>query len=338
MFASATLKLTTSYLLILMAISILFSFLIYELSTNEISSRLERLQIRLEGSKQVITLPGPLTLNDIRLNQTKEAQASIFFGLLYINLGVLACGGLGSFLLARRTLQPIERAHEAQSRFSSDASHELKTPLAVMKSEIQVTLKDKSASKDELRELLRSNLEEVDKLSDLATSLLELARLDYDYKFKRVNVDIGRLISQQVKSLGSEKKRVVVTAPGRPIFVDGNPVMLGDLLRILLDNALKYSPAGSEVTISVGSNGRTCKVFVTNQGEGINKRDLPHIFERFYRADQSRTAADEEKSYGLGLSLAKKIVDLHEGEISVSTTPRELTLFTVALPQVRKNR
>jgi signal transduction histidine kinase len=114
--------------------------------------------------------------------------------------------------------------------------------------------------------------------------------------------------------------------------------MLGDLLRILLDNALKYSPAGSEVTISVGSNGRTCKVFVTNQGEGINKRDLPHIFERFYRADQSRTAADEEKSYGLGLSLAKKIVDLHEGEISVSTTPRELTLFTVALPQVRKNR
>jgi two-component system sensor histidine kinase CiaH len=338
MFASATFKLTGWYLLILMATSILFSFLIYELSTNEISSQLESLQIRVLGTNKTLTLPGPVTLNDIRLNQTNEAKTSIFFGLLYMNLGVLALGGVGSYVLARRSLQPLERAHEAQSRFTSDASHELKTPLAVMKSEIQVALRDESITKAELKELLESNVEEVDKLTKLSSALLELSRLDNEYKLQHEPTDIARLIASQVKSLGVAEDRISVTVPKTAVYVDGNEAMLGDLISILIDNALKYSPDDSEVTISIGTNGRTCKIFVTNQGDGIPKEDLPHIFERFYRVDKARTSSNQTRSYGLGLSLAKKIVDLHDGDITVSTTPRELTLFTVALPQLRKNR
>ena len=147
MFTSATIKLTAWYLLILVLISLLFSVLIFELSTSEISSRLERLQVRLEGDKQTITLPGPLTLTDLRMNQTKEARTSIFIGLVYMNIAVISVGGVGSYLLARRTLRPIEAAHEAQSRFTSYASHELRTPLAIMKSEIQVALRDASSTR-----------------------------------------------------------------------------------------------------------------------------------------------------------------------------------------------
>ena len=149
MFTSATVKLTAWYLINLIVICLIFSFIIFGLSTSEISNRLERLQIRVEGSTQTLTLPGPVTLNEVRKNQTEEARASIFIGLVYMNIAVIALGGFGSYVLARRTLRPIEEAHEAQSRFTSDASHELRTPLAVMKSEIQVALRDSDMKKSD---------------------------------------------------------------------------------------------------------------------------------------------------------------------------------------------
>ena len=338
MFESATLKLTAWYLVILVSISLLFSFIIYELSTTEISSRLERLQIRIEGSSETLTLPGPLTLTDVRMNQTREAQASIFVGLVYMNLAVIGLGGVGSYLLARRTLQPIRASHEAQSRFTSDASHELRTPLAVMKSEIQVALRDPKASKQDYKELLQSNLEEVDKLTALSTTLLELARLDNPNLSRGQYVDVAKIVTKQVEARSDQKHRISVTLPKSPVFVEGNETMLSDLVQILIDNALKYSPPDSEVTLSFGTNGRTCKLFVTNQGEGIDPQDAEHIFDRFYRADSARTSEGGQRSYGIGLSLAKKIVELHEGKISVTSTPRELTLFTVSLPQIRKKR
>lgn len=337
MFASATLKLTAWYLIILVTICLIFSFIIFEISTSEISSRLERLQIRVEGSSQTLTLPGPVTLNDIRVNQTKEAKASIFVGLVYMNLAVITLGGFGSFLLARRTLKPIEEAHEAQSRFASDASHELRTPLAIMKSEIQVAMRDKSLESKDYKELLESNLEEVDKLTDLSQSLLQLSRLDYGELERSDRVDIVKTIKKSAKSLKLSSDRLKYSLPDATVTIDGNESMLGDLFRILLDNAVKYSPAGSPINLSMSSNGRTCKVSVANKGEGINSRDLSKIFDRFYRTETSRSSAGAA-GYGLGLSLAKEIVNLHDGSISATSTPGKTTTLTVTLPQVRKNR
>ncbi len=338
MFTSATLKLTGWYLLILVIISLLFSFIIFELSTSEISSRLERLQVRLETNNRTITLPGPLTLTDIRMNQTKQARTSIFIGLVYMNIAVISIGGVGSYLLARRTLRPIEEAHESQTRFTSYASHELRTPLAVMKSEIQVALRDASITSRDYKELLESNLEEVDKLTKLSESLLQLSRLDYESLDKSDRIEIISSIKSAVTSLNITPSRLTYTLPEqKKVYVDGSAAMIEDVFKILLDNAVKYSPAKSPIAIDVSTNGRTCKIKVSNHGDGIAKKDIEKIFESFYRGDMA-AAHQKTSGYGLGLSLAKKIVLLHDGTISISSTPGEITALTVSLPQVRKNR
>lgn len=337
MFASATLKLTAWYLIILVMICLIFSFIIFELSTSEISSRLERLQIRAEGSTKTLVLPGPVTLNDVRVNQTEEAKASIFVGLLYMNVAVVSLGGVGSYLLARRTLRPIEEAHEAQSRFTSDASHELRTPLAIMKSEIQVAMRERTLTKEEYRELLESNLEEVDKLTQLSQSLLQLSRLDYGELERGDRVDVAKTVKKAARSLKIPSERLEYSIPDGSVTIDGNESMLSDLMRILLDNALKYSPAATPISVSLSSNGRTCRLTVMNLGDGITSKDLPKIFDRFYRTERSRSTSNAS-GYGLGLSLAKEIVNLHDGTISVASTPGKTTSFTVTLPQVRKNR
>lgn len=337
MFTSATLKLTGWYLLILIVISLLFSFIIYELSTSEISSRLERLQVRLEGNSQTITLPGPLTLTDLRMNQTQEAKTSIFVGLVYMNVAVIGIGGVGAYLFARRTLRPIEEAHESQSRFTSYASHELRTPLAVMQSEIQVMLREPSVSSSEYKELLKSNLEEVEKLTKLSESLLQLSRLDYENLTSTDRIDVIKAAKASAKRLKIDPKRLVYNLPKQPsVFIDGSKSMIEDLLHILLDNALKYSPLDSIIDITISTNGRTCKIKITNWGAGISKKDIDKIFERFYRGESTKD--HQSSGYGLGLSLAKKIVNIHDGAISVSSTAGKSTTFTISLPQVKKNR
>ena len=125
--------------------------------------------------------------------------------------------------------------------------------------------------------------------------------------------------------------------PEQPVIIEGNRPMIEDLTRILLDNAIKYSPSSTQVEVDVTTNGRTCKLLISNKGNGIPPKDLPRIFDRFFRSDRSRSTQGN-KGYGLGLSLAKKIVDLHDGTISAQSTPGEITRFSVSLPQVRKNR
>lgn len=338
MFASATLKLTAWYLIILVTICLIFSFIIFELSTSEISRRLERLQIRAEGSTQTLTLPGPLTLSEIRANQTEEARASIFIGLLYMNLAVVGLGGVGSYLLARRTLLPIEQAHEAQSRFTSDASHELRTPLAIMKSEIQVAMRDSSMKSKDYRELLMSNLEEVDKLTLLSQSLLELSRLDY-VDIQRIDkVHVRTAILAAAKSLKLTEERLNIQQPARAVIIDGNQAMITELFKILLDNANKYSPKNTMIHVQIRTNGRNCQLVVSNEGKGIHPSEHEKIFERFYRSERSRSSSRGVSGYGLGLALAQKIVSAHEGSIAVSSSLGATTSFTVSLPQITKKR
>ena len=182
MFHSATLKLTGWYLLILMAISLIFSVVIYNIVSNELGDRLEQLQSRFERSNIAIPFDGlhNPTYTAFRIDQDARAKTNLLVSLIYVNLLILATGGAGSYLLARRTLQDIEAAHEAQSRFTSDASHELRTPLAAMRTEIEVALRDKDATKTELRETLESSLEEVNKLTNLSQMLLHLARAEHN--------------------------------------------------------------------------------------------------------------------------------------------------------------
>mgnify|MGYP000863860333 CR=1 FL=1 len=334
-FESATLKLTGWYLMILMIISLLFSTIIYQLSTQEVSSRLESLQLRLEDDPRWL-IPENSTLRSIRQGQADEAKVNIFFGLLYINLFVLGMGGVGSYLLARRTLRPIEEMHEAQSRFTSDASHELKTPLAVMKSELELALRDSSMKKQDYRQVVESTLEEVDKLTGLTHTLLQLSRMDLASIDLTERVDINQQLKHVQKLLDS-KSRIKLKLSKQAAIAEGNESMLRDLFVILVDNALRYSPESSPVEVTSTATGKSVTVRISNAGKGISADDLPKIFDRFYRADSSRTSQSASKGYGLGLSLAKNIADTHNADIQVVSEPSKQTTFTVVIPKISQN-
>ena len=331
MFHSAVVKLTSWYLLILMSISLLFSVAVYNVATNELSDRLNEFEDRFEQTDTIYDRPGQRLFSAFRNNQRETANRNIFWTLAYVNLLILLGGGALSYMLARRTLQEIEHAHDAQSRFTSDASHELRTPLAVMKSELEVALRDPKLTKQEMRELLQSNLEEVDRLTILSKTLLQLSKLDYaNIDFEQVN--LGNVAADVIQRYDKNLSRIVLQQPKTPLFIKANPASIEELLTILIDNALKYSPPKSKITALVSARGRHVVFSITNGGAGIPQEKLPRIFDRFYRADESRTVGGA----GLGLALAKEIVGLHKGEMSVSSN-NEQTTFTVSLHAFRKN-
>lgn len=348
MFKSATIRLTVWYLAILMVISLTFSAVIYQITSVEIQRRLERFQTSLQyrekqpdsytTDEDVENIPPPTKITTIRNNEQEQAQNSILLQLVYVNLWILVIGGFLSYFLARHHLKPIEEAHAAQSRFTSDASHEFRTPLAVMKTEIEVALRDNTTDTTELRDVLSSNLEEVNKLTKLSTMLLNLSRLDNNpLEFSVIN--FNKIADDAVLSFHLSTKRLSIkkTKTQNPIY--GNEAAIFDLIKILIDNAVKYSEPNSKIQLKLSRYKDQAKLEITNTGIGITSEKITHIFERFYRADESRTnKVHTTKSYGLGLALAKKIVDLHHGKINVVSTPGKTTTFTVLIPTIAKSK
>lgn len=331
MFHSATLKLTGWYLLILMSISLIFSFTIYNVATGEVKHRLDEYQSRLSQPGMNSGLgQNPRLFSAFRQDQRETAEHNLFVTLLYVNLLILLGGGVLSYLLARRTLNQLEDSHEAQSRFVSDVSHELRTPLAAMKTELEVALRDKKLTKADMQELLESNLEEVDKLTMLSKTLLQLSKLDHA-ELKKELVDLSAIANEVAQRYDKNMKRIRIKTPAKPLKVIVNKTSLEELVTILVDNALKYSPEKSIITIRVAHEGKRGLFEITNEGKGIASTDLPHIFDRFYRADQSRSTTGT----GLGLSLAKKIVEMLNGELTVSSAIDQDTTFRVLIPTTK---
>lgn len=335
MFESATLKLTGWYLLIIMVVSLLFSVLVYQSASSEVRTRLEQFGQSLPGDYFNPSYNSQDALFSISELQGNAAAHNILTSLIYINLVVFACGGVVSYLMAKRTLQPLREAHEAQTRFVSDASHELRTPLAVMKTELEVALRDPSLAESDMKLLLTSNLEEVDKLTKLSQTLLALSKQEYE-KLAHKHVMFNALVHDVIDRYDSSG-RITLNEKDKDITIDAHQPSIEELLTILVDNALKYSPSDSKVRISVSKRAGKAVFKIVNSGKGINAHDLPHIFDRFYRADNARTHG-ESSSFGLGLSLAKQIVELHDGELTVSSAPERETTFTAFLPSIKNTQ
>lgn len=330
MFESATLKLTAWYIAILMSISVLFSVAIYNVASNEVSARLAGLQQTIEEDGMTYTFPPRNDFLNLRDQQARTAAIHLSISLVYANLVILIAGGAGAYFLAKRTLQPIERALEAQSRFVSDASHELRTPLAVMQAELEVILREPRLSTEEARETLQSNLEEVQKLSKLTTALLQLSKSDVS-EIDTHPVNITKLTRMICKKYDATGTRLHLKAPKTTLYTIANDIGIEELLTILIDNALKYSPVSSVISASLAREHNSVAFTITNEGVGIPAEKLPYIFDRFYQADRSRGPYSKD-GFGLGLSLAKKIVELHHGSLSVRSGEDQPTTFTVLLP------
>lgn len=324
-FSSATIRLTAWYMLILTLLSLLFSGIVYNIAANE----LHRPVGPKEQGQFAYYSYGVLDdFEDWRETREREGKTRLVTSLVIFNIAVIATGGLASYYLAKRTLQPIEDALEAQTRFSSDAAHELRTPLAVMQSEIEVGLRGKTSPKEQ-QALLESTLDEVNRLRLLTDRLLLLSN------FKTLEVTPTALDDVATEAIN----RVIPLAQAKHIGIDStvgkqkataNAEVLTDTLVVLLDNAIKYSPKKSTVTISAKKQGKYILLEVTDTGHGIDEKDLPHIFERFYRADTSRSKMHVE-GHGLGLSIAKRSVEAMGGTISVASKPDKGTTFTVRL-------
>lgn len=327
-FHSTTIRLTGWYMLFLMSLSAMFSFVIFQTATGEVNVQLERFQTSLQQQTNNF-MPNQMMGVDYRETQLEDARENILIELLYVNLVVLVLGGFISYYLARRSLEPIEKAHEAQSRFTSDASHELRTPLAVMRTELEVILSDKNATSSEMREILESNLEEVNKLSKLAEMLLHLSHFD-NKKLQTESVDLTKITNGIVKDFEKISKRIAVKSKGK-LIVKANETAIAELIKILVDNALQYSPNSSIVSIKTYRRDDAAIFEITNAGAGINPDKMPFIFDRFYRADSSRTSGPK-KGFGLGLALAKSIVEIHKGTLDVTSEIDGDTTFKFTLP------
>ena len=330
--ASSRVRLAVTYLAIIMVLSFGFSGFLYAQSVQEAKGNLSRQSTRL---RDYLYFTSPEQIQSIQDNQLQAFKKSLIKRLLVLNLGMFVLGGCLSIILAKRSLRPMERALEAQSRFTSDAAHELRTPLTAMKTEIEVALRSKKLRLSEAKETLSSSLEEVVKLELLTSALLRLARdsrnIDRTYWQHYKLADILQTAYDRLAEK-AKLRDIGIELPKTKLIIFGDPDQLVELFVTLLGNAIKYSPNKSKIQIKAHKDHNSMVVVkVIDNGIGISQIDLPHIFERFYRADHSRNKSKVD-GYGLGLSLAESIVKTHNGKITVKSTVGEGSVFTVLLP------
>lgn len=228
----------------------------------------------------------------------------------------------------------LEQAFERERHFTADASHELKTPLAVLRGELEVALR-RERTPEEYQRVLRSSLEEIARLTKLTEDLLTLARSDADESALDLEqVQLDQLASEARAYMAplAESAGVTLTydAPPSTVVVEGDQKRLKQLLVNLLDNAIKYTPSGGSVRLVLAAKDPNAVIEVTDTGRGIPTSALPHIFERFYRQTDPRDS--RVTGFGLGLAISKWIVDAHGGSIDVESREGNGSTFTVRLP------
>lgn len=348
MFRSARLKLTGWYLLIIMLISIIFSGILYgvinqeynriehgqrvrqEMMQNGVSPFYEEFrQQREELGEHIPPIPSPDDLQVIN-----EARIRLQAILILANLGIMVFAGIAGYFLAGRTLRPIKEMIDEQNRFITDASHELRTPLTSLKTSIEVYLRDKNHTLSESDKLLLSNLEEVNNLQYLSDNLIKLSnpqKNNGDLVFE--SLELTGVLEEALKKVvnQSKQKNIKIVNHVKKSTVLGDRQSLMELFVIILDNAIKYSPKNKSVILSSEITNQQITINIKDEGIGIDKTDIPHLFDRFYRADSSRTSK-EIHGYGLGLSIAKQIIEIHNGLIKVESNPGKGTVFSVQFP------
>jgi len=228
----------------------------------------------------------------------------------------------------------LEQAFERERRFTADASHELKTPLAILRGDIEVALR-RERMPEEYQRVLKSSLEEIARLTKLTEDLLTLARSD-------AGESVLELEQVQLDQLASEARAYIAPladsagvalsydAPPSPVVVEGDQKRLKQLLVNLLDNAIKYTPSGGSARLALAVEDANAVIEVTDTGRGIPSAALPHIFERFYRQTDPRDS--RVTGFGLGLAISKWIVDAHGGLIEAESQESRGSRFTVRLP------
>ncbi len=230
----------------------------------------------------------------------------------------------------------VEHSFVALRRFTADASHELKTPLMVLRAGVERSLTNPQAS-DEMVDALDETLRQINGMTEMVTNLLTLARADEGRSaLVLADVDLVPLVAEAGETaeiLGAEQGVAVsVSVPDRALVASVEAGRIRQLLLNLITNAVKYTPAGGEIELSLAEQDGAAVIVVRDSGIGIATGDLEHVFERFWRADPARSRTGDRPGTGLGLAIVEWIVDAHAGSIDVTSRPGRGSTFTVTLP------
>jgi signal transduction histidine kinase len=296
---------------------------IREARVDDVPVRVMSLAVARSGGTYVVQV--------VADRSAEERTLQVLYLVLAVGgLAALALALVGGRIYAERALQPIRGSLARQRDFAADASHELRTPLSVVRSSVDHLLRNPERQVGEVGTALADISTEVDRLSAMVGDLLLLARADSGaVELTRGPVDLADLATTALADLQpiAAERRVVLQVDAVPGEVRGDADRLRQLVTILVDNAIRHSPPGGTVIVRVGRTGRRASIAVEDEGPGIREEDLPHLFERFWRAPDA-----PEGGSGLGLAIASWIVEAHDGHITAANRPTGGARFEVDLP------
>jgi len=321
----STVQLTASYYAVIICVSIAYTLVMYQVTTRGLV-----LQLHGQSGPKTITsteiqnLPLPSGVDT-----SAKGKNNIRQNLIYLNLGVVVLGVPFCYLLARRTLRPIEAAMDNQARFSSDAAHELRTPVTALRVRNEVALRNPTLSLRQAKKIIQDSADQALRLEKLSEALLQLSRDESKVVKTKIHLEDIANEAMNLHLNSAQAKQISIRDEVPDISVLGNQQDIMQVVSILLDNAIKYSPAGSNIVITGSKDQKLGSIHIRDNGQGIRATDIPHIFDRFYRADHARAAT---QGYGLGLSIAQKLIRHNGGTIRAQSTRSKGSTFTVNLP------
>ena len=356
-FNTTRIKLTFWYVLLIGLISITVSVVVYSRVSSLIETEYEAIESKIRAMSPVEYRTFFIVTNQVNekgirrfLRVAKSAQLEILseelrttkkgiiIQLIGVNFLIIFMFSLAGYFLSGKTLRPIRDGMERQRQFIGDAAHEFRTPLTGLKTSLEVNMMDEKMPK-KIKEILNENLEDINNLESLTQNLLRLSQYD-EQSFDVEKISIKELIEKTVKTfqLIAKEKNIILKIEdiSENHTIIGNIRSLIDLVRIFIDNALKYTESGGQILINSIAKGNQVTIVISDTGIGIEEASLPYIFDRFYRADSARSK-ELISGYGLGLSLAKKIVEKHRGSIEVKSRIGRGTTFSVSIPKNMKS-
>ncbi len=293
-----------------------------------------------EGSVRVVSRPvlrGGRVVGVIQAGQPRrvvqETINRLILVLTPLGLGALVLAALGGLFMSGRAMRPVRDSFDRQRKFVADASHELKTPLTLIRADAEVLARNLESAEE--RELIEDLMVETDRMDALISDLLLLARLDAGkLVVAHDTFDLSAVVIET-----AERGRVRAIAEGVGLKVEssgkltarGDPERTGQVLAILLDNALRFTPSGGRVVVAQRLDDRWAEVRIADTGPGIPPEHLPRIFDRFHRAEAARTR--EGGGSGLGLAIAYDLVRVQNGDLTVENAETSGAVFRLKLPR-----
>lgn len=270
-----------------------------------------------------------------RADLFSEAIDAIEDGIVITDIAVLFVVAFVGYYVAGRVLAPIDENMRTQKRFLADVSHDLRTPLAIMKADAQVLLAGGTPDRDDCVDVVKSNLEEVEKMTVLVEDLLVIARTEGAPDESRyATSELGAFLAHLVEknsTLASRRGVTLVSGDTQKGHARVDTAYFERAVQNIVSNAIKYTEDGGTVTVSGVIAGRDYLIRVADTGVGISAEDLPHVFDRFYKASHSRASGT---GCGLGLAIAKQIVEQHGGKITMTSAVGKGTTVEIRIPKM----